>query len=80
MYTDTTSFYSGTVVDQLTYCRGDDDIIVVEFDGDEDELGVVPGRHIPARFCTMICNDDPLSKVRRRGAKGGEGGGIKRKK
>jgi hypothetical protein len=35
MYPNTTSLYSATVVDNTTYCRGDDDIIVVEFDGDE---------------------------------------------
>lgn len=35
MYPHTTSLYSATVIDNTTYCRQDDDIIVVEFDGDE---------------------------------------------
>jgi len=35
MYPHTTSLYSATVIDNVTYCRQDDDIIVVEFDGDE---------------------------------------------
>jgi hypothetical protein len=39
MYPMTTSLYSATVIDSTTYCRGDDDIIVVEFDGEE------PGKH-----------------------------------
>jgi hypothetical protein len=39
MYPQTTSLYSATVIDSTTYCRDDDDIIVVEFDGEE------PGRY-----------------------------------
>ena len=35
MYPQTTSLYSATVVDSTTYCRDDDDIIVVDFDGEE---------------------------------------------
>jgi len=35
MYPSTTSLYAATIVDNTTYCKGDDDIIVVEFDGDE---------------------------------------------
>jgi len=35
MYPHTTSLYVATVVDNATYCRGNDDIIVVEFDEDE---------------------------------------------
>jgi hypothetical protein len=35
MYPQTTSLYSATVIDNITYCRGEDDIIVVEFDGEE---------------------------------------------
>ena len=35
MYPQTTSLYSATVIDSTTYCRDDDDIIVVEFDGEE---------------------------------------------
>jgi hypothetical protein len=41
MYPETTSLYSATVIDSTTYCRDDDDIIVVEFDGEE------PGRCRP---------------------------------
>lgn len=41
MYPHTTSLYVATVVDNMTYCRGDDDIIVVEFD--EDERGKCVG-------------------------------------
>ena len=55
MYPHTTSLYAATVVDNTTYCRGDDDIIVVEFDEDErDATGALPRCHIPARFCVMI--------------------------
>jgi len=53
MYPSTTSLYCATVIDCTTYCRGDDDIIVVEFDGDEDDFGKLPQRHIPARFVTL---------------------------
>ena len=35
MYPQTTSLYPATVIDSTTYCRDDDDIIVVEFDGEE---------------------------------------------
>jgi hypothetical protein len=35
MYPQTTSLYPATVIDSTTYCRGDDDITVVEFDGEE---------------------------------------------
>ncbi|GAX25972.1 hypothetical protein FisN_4Hh544 [Fistulifera solaris] len=55
MYPQTTSLYPATVVDNSTYCRDDDDIIVVEFDGDEpDSTGMIPKCHIPARFVTII--------------------------
>lgn len=55
MYPQTTSLYTATVMDNTTYCRDDDDIIVVEFDGDEaDETGSIPRCHIPARFVTLI--------------------------
>ena len=54
MYPNTTSLYCATVVDNTTYCRGNDDIIVVEFDGDEDEDHTIPQRHIPSRFVTLI--------------------------
>lgn len=56
MYPQTTSLYTATVVDCATYCRGDEDIIVVEFDGDEPDAatGRIPACHIPARFVTLI--------------------------
>ena len=37
MYPHTTALYCATVIDNTTYCRNQDDIIVVEFDGDEGE-------------------------------------------
>ena len=47
-------------MDNTTYCRDDDDIIVVEFDGDEaDETGSIPRCHIPARFVTLIPREFP---------------------
>jgi hypothetical protein len=64
MYPNTTSLYSATVVDSTTYCRGDDDIIVVEFDGDEPDttLETMPKCHIPARFVTLIPREFPSSQ------------------
>lgn len=61
MYPMTTSLYSGTVIDNTTYCRGDDDIIVVEFDGDEADAmtGKMPQYHIPGRFVTLIPREFP---------------------
>eukprot|EP00977_Amphora_coffeiformis_P001942 scaffold370_cov176-Amphora_coffeaeformis.AAC.19 len=60
MYPETTSLYTGTVFDNTTYCQGDDDIIVVEFDGDEpDHTGSPPKCHIPARFVTLIPREFP---------------------
>jgi hypothetical protein len=35
MFPHTTALYPGTVINNTMYCRGEDDIIVVEFDGDE---------------------------------------------
>ena len=49
VYPETSSLYAATVVDNTTYCRKDEDIIVVEFEGDEDEYGVLPQRHVSAR-------------------------------
>jgi len=64
MYPMTTSLYSATVIDNTTYCRGEDDIIVVEFDGDEaDAKGAMPQYHIPARFVTPIPREFPSSQV-----------------
>ena len=55
MYPHTTSLYVATVIDNTTYCRGDDDVVVVEFAGDErDATGALPKCHIPARFCIAI--------------------------
>lgn len=64
MYPHTTSLYPATVVDATTYCRGDDDIIVVEFDGEEADssTGVIPTYHIPARFVTLIPKEFPASE------------------
>mmetsp|Transcript_23644 Transcript_23644/g.55931 ORF Transcript_23644/g.55931 Transcript_23644/m.55931 type:complete len:1353 (+) Transcript_23644:352-4410(+) len=65
MYPDTTSLYSATVVDASTWCRKDDDIIVCEFDGDEDEDGVLPQRHISSRFVTPIPREYQRNKKRK---------------
>ena len=65
MYPNTTSLYSATVVDASTWCRKDDDIIVCEFDGDEDEDGVLPQRHISARFVTPIPREYQRNKKRK---------------
>ena len=56
MYPQTTSLYTATVVDCTTYCRGLEDIIVVEFDGDEPDgpSGKLPTHHIPARFVVPV--------------------------
>lgn len=53
-YPQTTTLYSATVIDCTTYCRNEDDVIIVEFDGDEDEDGNTPQRHILARFVTLV--------------------------
>jgi len=47
MYPQTTSLYAATVIDSTTYCRGDDDIIVVQFDGEEADItGQFPSYHV----------------------------------
>jgi hypothetical protein len=48
MYPQTTSLYAATVTDSTTYCRGDDDIIVVQFDGEDADLmtGEFPSYHV----------------------------------
>lgn len=66
MYPNTTSLYCATAVDNTTYCRGDDDIVVVEFDGDEDDNHNLPQRHIPARFVTLIPPEFPTAKVKKK--------------
>lgn len=66
MYPKTTSLYCATSVDNTTYCRGEDDVVVVEFDGDEDDTNNVPQRHIPARFVTLIPREFPAAQVNRK--------------
>ena len=61
MYPSTTSLYGATVIDNTTYCRKEDDIIVVQFDGDETECGDIPQRHIPARFVTLVPSEFPAA-------------------
>jgi hypothetical protein len=65
MYPQTTSLYAATVVDSTTYCRDEDDICVVEFDGDEadDSTGALPQCHVPARFVCMIPNEFPAASA-----------------
>jgi hypothetical protein len=48
MYPQTTSLYAATVTDSTTYCRGDDDIVVVQFDGEDADLmtGQFPSYHV----------------------------------
>ena len=52
MYPQTTSLYPATVIDSTTYCRNDDDIIVVEFDGEEQ------GQKLEQRSCLQIGKTD----------------------
>jgi SGF29 tudor-like domain len=73
MYPNTTALYTATVVDCTTYCLGDEDVIVVEFDGDEPDAvsGKIPACHIPARFVTLIPKEfpgaqDPSSSTNKR--------------
>jgi len=66
IYPKTTTFYCATVIDCTTYCRNQDDVIVVEFDDDEDDSGIVPQRHIPARFVTLVPREYETNKRRRR--------------
>ena len=87
MYPQTTSLYPATVYDSTTYCRGQDDVIVVEFDGeDPDETGVIPKYHIPARFVTLIPRELPsaqppsASNKKRKSAGGGSGSATKQQK
>lgn len=41
-------------------------IIVVQFDGDEDDKGIVPQRHIPARFVTLIPREFPAYQLKKK--------------
>jgi len=70
MYPMTTALYPATVIDNTTYCRDSDDIIVVEFDDDEpDPNGKIPHCHIPARFVTIIPRQlvpSPVSNQKKR--------------
>jgi hypothetical protein len=53
MYPQTTSLYAATVIDSTTYCRGDDDIIVVQFDGEEADItGQFPSYHVSLKNLT----------------------------
>lgn len=54
LYPNTTSFYPATVVDSSSYFEEGENVIVVEFDGDEDEKMKIPQRHIPSRFVAPI--------------------------
>lgn len=57
-------------------------IIVVQFDGDEDEdTGITPERHIPARFVVLIPRDFPGAHVKkkRKSAIVSDGGNAKKK-
>jgi hypothetical protein len=78
MYPHTTSLYTATVLDHSTYCRDDDDIVVVEFDGDDpDHMGAIPKCHIPARFVTLIPREFPGAQTtakKRRGSNASAGG------
>ena len=55
MYPQTTSLYSATVVDSTTYCRDDDDIIVVDFDGEEPGTSCASGL-VFCDACAMSSN------------------------
>ena len=47
MYPQTTSLYAATVIDCTTYCREEDDIIIVVFDGEEADIsGNFPSYHV----------------------------------
>mmetsp|Transcript_23687 Transcript_23687/g.65755 ORF Transcript_23687/g.65755 Transcript_23687/m.65755 type:complete len:710 (+) Transcript_23687:120-2249(+) len=72
MYPETTVLYAATVIDSTTYCRGDDDIIVVQFDEEEADLmtGKFPSYHIPARFVTLIPRESPASQAGRSAGNG----------
>lgn len=48
------TLYEATVIDNSTWCRDLDDIVVVEFDGDKRMPGDVPKRHVPARCMTVL--------------------------
>ena len=39
---------------------------MVQFDGDEDDNGICPERHIPARFITLVPRELPGSKSKKR--------------
>ena len=48
------TLYEATVIDNSTWCRDLDDIVVIEFDGDKCTPGDVPKRHVPARCMTLL--------------------------
>jgi hypothetical protein len=56
MYPKTTSLYPATVIDNSTYCRGDDNIVVVEFDGDEGKFFILFFfKFLDFSYVTMYC-------------------------
>lgn len=66
IYPQTTTFYCATVIDCTTYCQNQDDVIVVEFDGDENDNGVIPQRHILARFVTLAPREFETNRKKRK--------------
>jgi len=66
IYPQSMTLYSATVVDCTTYCRNQDDVIVVEFDGDEDDRGVIPQRHTLARFVTLVPREFETNRRKRK--------------
>jgi SGF29 tudor-like domain len=82
MYPNTTALYTATVVDCTTYCLGDEDVIVVEFDGDEPDsvTGKIPACHIPARFVALIPKEFPGASAPTASTAGSGGGGTAKRK
>ncbi len=68
MYPQTNLFYPGTVVDNNTYCQGEDNICVVDFDMEnvDKKTGAAIQRHVPATFVTLIPREFLPSKAKRR--------------
>lgn len=50
MYPETTSFYKATVTAGAHISTSGDDVCLVRFDDDEDDLGQIPSKPIPLRF------------------------------
>lgn len=64
MYPQTTSLYPATVIDSTTYCRDYDDIIVVEFDGEEQGKLLVVSQAFDLYVCQRMfsSNSQPPPK------------------